>query len=261
MFQERGIVKTPKYAWVVLAVAYLATFAMALITNKVPPMIPVLTGAFGVGLGQVGLLASVFAVAGLFLAIPSGLITQRLGLKTTGSIAMAILVLGAALGALSDSFGFLLFSRILEGVGAAIISVVGAAAIAMWFPRERTGTPMGIHTTAGPISAAVIMPLAPVLVPSIGWNGVWWVSAAVGFVGLVFYWLFMRPAPVLDGPAGNLPPLPGSPGGLSPLKEVLGNRNMRLVTLALVAFNMAVMGLVFLYPTYMNVKLNAEFPR
>jgi len=180
-----------RYAWIILAVVYLASFAATMMLNKVSPMVVNLTDEFGVSLSQVGLLMSMLGLTGLILAIPAGIILQRLGLRTTGSVALGFIATGAALGAISGSFNFLVFSRMLEGIGLGLIVVVSPTAIAMWFPPEKVGTPMGIWTTAGPVSGFAILILAPVLALSIGWSGVWWITAAVSIIALIVYWLFI----------------------------------------------------------------------
>jgi predicted MFS family arabinose efflux permease len=118
------------YAWVILTVVLLASVAGSLNQFKPPPLIPVLMDAFRIDLGQAGLLMSGFALAGLVLALPAGVILQRLGPKLAGSIALACLVIGSSWGALSTSAASLLASRVLEGVGFGLIAVVGPAAVA-----------------------------------------------------------------------------------------------------------------------------------
>jgi predicted MFS family arabinose efflux permease len=247
MSQENRSMETPTYAWVIVVVVYLASFAQAMMLNKVPPMIPILKDAFDVSLGTTGLLLSVFGLTSFILALPAGMITQRLGLKTTGSMALGLLVLGGLLGAVTDNFWVLMFSRILEGVGAAMLFVVTPAAIAMWFPPEKTGAPMGVYSTSIPIASFVIMALAPALEPSIGWKGVWWLTAGCCLVGLIVYWFFMRPALVSEGEY-----VPGRPENPSPLKEVLGNRNLLLLTLGILTFGLTMMPVMTYYPTYLN---------
>ena len=77
----------PRYGWVVVAVVVLASVSASLNQFKVPPLVPVLMDAFGIGLSQTGLLMSVFAATGVILALPVGLILRRLGVRTTGVVA------------------------------------------------------------------------------------------------------------------------------------------------------------------------------
>jgi MFS family permease len=70
-----------------LFVVFLASAAAPLNQFKVPPMMPPLMESFQLDLSMAGLLISVFAVTGFILALPAGLILQRLGPKAAGLIA------------------------------------------------------------------------------------------------------------------------------------------------------------------------------
>ena len=97
--------KPSAYAWVILAVVYLASVASALNQFKVPPVLPVLIRAFNLSLSNAGMLMSIFSVTGLILALPAGFIMQRLGLKITGLIAVGAVFIGSGLGTFCSTAG------------------------------------------------------------------------------------------------------------------------------------------------------------
>ena len=171
-------VTTPTYAWVILFAVFIASVAAPLNQNKVPPLMPVLMQAFEITLSQAGLLMSVFSITGFVLALPAGFIIQRFGPKITGLIALASLVAGAALGAVSGSMSLLLASRVIEGVGMGLIAVVAPSVIALWFPREKQGMPMGLWATWVPMGSILMLLLAPRMSTAWGWPSVWWFGAA-----------------------------------------------------------------------------------
>jgi len=117
-------------AWLILAVLLLFSIAAPLNQFKVPPIMPVLMDALGLSVDGAGLLMSVFAVTGLILALPSGLILQRAGARVTGILAGGSILLGSALGELSTSTGALLTSRVIEGIGTSFMAVLAPAIIA-----------------------------------------------------------------------------------------------------------------------------------
>lgn len=135
------------YAWVILGSVYLASIAAPLNQLKAPPILPVLMQVYQINLTQAGLLISVIAMVGLVLALPSGIILRRFGPRPTGMIALGFIGAGSVFGALSSSYGTLLGSRVVEGVGVGLMGVVAPATIAMWFPLARQGMPMGIWAT------------------------------------------------------------------------------------------------------------------
>lgn len=239
------------YAWVILLIVFLASVAAPLNQFKVPPLMPVLMETFRLNLSQAGLLMSVFAFTGLILALPAGIILQKVGPKAAGLIAVGCLVIGSAWGGLSSSAGVLLTSRILEGVGMGLIAVVGPASIALWFPREKQGTPMGIWATWVPVGSVIMYNLAPALGTSVGWQAVWWVGAGFALVALMLYWLFMRLPPSLT--SGQTPGQSDSFEGAPPqLGEALANRNIWLLALQFACFNLIFIAFATFFPTFLS---------
>lgn len=234
------------YAWVVLGVVFVASVAAPLNMYKVPPLMPVLREQFALDLAQGGALMSVFAVTGLILALPTGFIMQKLGPKVTGVVAMACLVLGAAAGALARSAGVLLASRVVEGVGMGLITVVAPAIIAMWFPQERRGVPMGLWATWVPVGSVLMYNLAPALSDSVGTQAVWWGGAGFALVALLlFAWLMRMPgeAPAPHA-AGGAPAQPGLGGALA-------NLNVWLLALSFGCFNLVFLAIATFFPTFL----------
>lgn len=232
------------YAWVILGAVFFASVVAPFNQFKVPPIMPVLMETFGVNLTQAGVLMSLIAGIGLVLALPSGVILGRFGPKFTGLTALGCLAAGSALGALSGTYGMLLFSRLIEGIGVGLISVVAPATIALWFPPERQGAPMGIWATWVPVGQIFMYNLAPLLVLAAGWQSVWWLGAGYAVVMMVVYGLLIRRPP---GESGSLEEQT-SPN----LRAALKNRQIWLLALSFTCFNLALIGLGTYYPTFLN---------
>lgn len=245
---EQSTPTVPAYAWTILVVAYIAGVAAPLNQFKVSPVMPVLMETFNISISTAGWLMSVFAVTGFLLAIPAGIILQKLGLKTTGLIAMGFLVVGSVLGAISSSAGLMMFSRVVEGVGMGLIAVVAPAAIAMWFPREKQGTPMGIWATWVPVGSILMFILAPAMASAMGWQSVWWFGAAFALLAFILVWLFLRMPPHMAEAKGA----GGTPGEPPNLMKALSNRNIWLLAAMFGFFNMATMAFSTFLPTFLS---------
>jgi predicted MFS family arabinose efflux permease len=247
---KKTAISTDRYAWVILFVVSLASVAAPLNQFKVPPLMPMLMQAFQLNLSQAGMLMSVFAITGFVLALPAGLILQKLGPKVAGLLAVGCLVVGSAWGALASSATLLLASRVLEGAGMGLIAVVGPASIALWFPREKQGTAMGVWGTWVPIGNVIMFSLAPMLATSVGWRAVWWAGALFAFVAFILYWLLMRLPPSLEG--DQRVELGDSGDDLSPkLAPALANRGIWLLALSFACFNVVLISFATFFPTFL----------
>lgn len=240
--------KPHPYAWVILAVAFLASLTAALNQSKVPPVMPVLMEAFNLSLTKAGLLMSVFAITGFFLALPAGLILQRLGLKVSGLIATDCLVIGSTLGALATASGLMLFSRVVEGIGMGLMAVVAPAAIAMWFPAQKQGIPMGIWATWVPLGATIMFILAPPMAAANGWQSIWWAGTAYSLLAFILVLIFMRMPPGAEGTRQT-------PGGeFIKLKQALANRNIWQLAAVFGTLSLAMMSINTYYPTFLATR-------
>lgn len=238
------------YAWIILAVSFIASVAAPLNQFKVSPVMPVLMEAFNLNLTNAGMLMSVFAITGFVLALPGGLILQRLGLRITGLIAMGCLALGSIVGAIAPSAGILLSSRVIEGVGMGLIAVMAPASIAMWFPREKQGTPMGLWATWVPVGSLIMFLTAPALNNVFGWQSIWWFSAAFALLAFVLVWFFMKmpPAAAALEHSGEIT----SPKEIPDTKKALANRHIWFLAASFGFFNMALISMSTFYPTFLS---------
>ena len=71
--------------WLILAILLIFSIAAPLNQFKVPPIIPILMSALGISISGAGLLMSVYAITGLILALPAGIIFQKTGHRVTAS--------------------------------------------------------------------------------------------------------------------------------------------------------------------------------
>jgi MFS family permease len=236
--------------WFILIIILLASLAAPLNQFKVPPVMPLLMQAFGVSAAQAGLLMSLFAITGLFLAIPAGFIFQKLGYRLTGMIAILSLVIGAGWGAFSRGFDIMLASRFIEGAGMSLMSVVAPAVIALWFSPESRGKAMGIWAVWVPLGSTIMFLLAPALAGRWNWPGVWWFgcfyAVLVGFLYLVF---------VKSKSAHSPNPKREASSGRTQdygLAKVLSNRDLWLTSLLFCCFNFVFIAFITWAPTFLH---------
>lgn len=247
---EKDAPASAGFAWVVLASVLLASVAVSLNQFKVPPLMPVLVDALGIDLGQAGLLMSLFALTGLVLTLPAGLIVHRLGPRVTGLAALVCLAAGSAWGALADRFSLLASSRVLEGAGLGLMAVTGPAVIALWFPRERRGLPMGIWAAWFGIGSVLMFNAAPPLEALAGWPAVWWAGAGFALAALCLFGLVVRTP---SGSAGNAVPAEGADDRsmMPALAATLANRDVWLLALEFGLFNLVFIGIFTYLPAFL----------
>jgi MFS family permease len=73
--------------------------------------------ASGYDYARVGLLIGAYMLPGIFVTVPAGILSRRLGDKPVVAAGLCLMLAGAALMALTDSFPMLIAGRVLSGVG------------------------------------------------------------------------------------------------------------------------------------------------
>jgi MFS transporter, OPA family, sugar phosphate sensor protein UhpC len=64
-----------------------------------------------------------------------------------------------------------------------------------WFSAEVRGTYYGLWSSSHNIGEALTFVMTGAVVGSFGWRKGWWLSAAIGFVGVLIIWFFFRDKP------------------------------------------------------------------
>lgn len=176
-----------KRAWIVALVTIFAGISLALVQNKVAPCMELLQATFSIDSATTGWLSSLFSLVGVVIAIPAAVILNKLGPKKGGIIALACAIVGSLLGLFVPNVGVLLFSRVVEGLGVGLMSVIGPSIIAMWFPESKRGLPTSIWAAYQMCAQAIMFFLAGTLTTFGGWQGMWWFGLAACVVALIFY--------------------------------------------------------------------------
>jgi EmrB/QacA subfamily drug resistance transporter len=133
----------------------------------------------------------------LSYAVPlllAGRLGDRFGPKNLYLIGLAVFTAASLWCGLSGSIGMLIAARLVQGIGAALLTPQTLSTITRIFPAQHRGVAMSVWgATAG--VATLVGPLAGgVLVDGLGWEWIFIVNVPIGIVGLV---LAHRLVPVL----------------------------------------------------------------
>ncbi len=217
--------------WLVLGVAFFLSVVAVMAQFAAPPLMPVLMSAFGVDIAQASSLMSVFAITGVVLALPAGLVLGRFGPLPTGAAAAVAVVVGSVVAAAAPSYGVLLAGRAVQGLGTGLVGVTAPAVVATAFSPQRRGAAMGIWAMWVPAGSLLMYLIGPPLAMAHGWPAVWWLTAGLGVAALVA-WVATLAAAGLRGAAGGN----SAQRALADLREGLAGRDIWLLVLVFALF-------------------------
>ncbi|MEE8394655.1 MAG: MFS transporter, partial [bacterium] len=194
--------------WAVLALLFFARASMAMQFQSVPPIVPFLLKELGINYAQAGLLIGLFMTAGIFLALPGGLLGQRLGGRALLLAGLAAMTAGAVLFGSATGFPPAFAGRLLGGIGVALLNVQTTKITAEWFGEKEISTAMGILLTAWPLGIALALSTLGFVAEAYSWRAAIHITAAFSGSALLLIGLLYRdrPAPAAQSaPAGHAP--------------------------------------------------------
>ena len=130
--------------YLILAVIFLAGIAAPINPFKLPPLKPQVLAGMQTGLTGSGWLMSVFALAGVIFALPSGSLLRRFGPRLIGVVSMGLILAGSVICAFSATMPVIMAGRVLGGGGMGLYSGAASAALSPWFRPPEPGSPRGL---------------------------------------------------------------------------------------------------------------------
>lgn len=184
--------KSGRMQWGVLFAVFITGIGMAWSQNKMIPIIDDVMDTMSIDGFSAGWLSSAFCVTSVVMAIPTTFLMNSLGVKRSGLISISCTLAGSVMGLFNGGFLSLMVSRIIEGIGVGMISVIGPTVISMWFPSEKRGLPMGIWGSWQMVSQGANFFFADVLTKTFGWKGMWYFGIILSIISLIIYFLAVK---------------------------------------------------------------------
>lgn len=180
---------------------------------------------------SMGVLMSAFSWAYVLGQIPSGWIGDKIGSKKIMAIGVAFWSLATFAmgfsGWLFFSFGLLLFLRICLGAFETPVGPGSGRILAAWFPTSERGVAGSIFNSAQYVSIAIFSPFMGWLAFNYGWEYVYIIMGALGFIFLAAWLkLFYVPRKHPKVSQAELDYISAG-GGVIDLDSNLGNANSK----------------------------------
>lgn len=138
---------------------------------------------------HVGISAYLLTVAVFIL--PGGWAAERLGGRIVFISAMAVFLLGSALCGLSSSIDQFVASRVLQGLGGAMMVPVGRLVVLREAPKDQLMRSIAILTWPGLTAPLLGPPLGGFIAEHASWPWIFFINLPIGLVGLVLAWLIV----------------------------------------------------------------------
>ena len=153
-----------------IAYAFLVGLTLGIIFLNIPPGLTVLIELYGTTYTGIAILMSALLWTHALMQIPAGVITDRLGIRYTLIIGIALMTIGNAIPIVFPRLGWAVAGRVLTGLGTGTSLVSAMKTIASYAPEGKAGSYQAFFAAAFSAGNILAYLLIPVLIP-FGW---WW---------------------------------------------------------------------------------------
>ncbi|HVH15411.1 MAG TPA: MFS transporter [Candidatus Angelobacter sp.] len=179
-----------QYKYTVLTNTTIGAFMSQLDGNIVLIALPTITRSLNASAFEAlwVLMGYILMTAVLLLAF--GRLADMYGKVRLYNSGFAIFTIGSGLCSLSLNGGMLVFFRLVQGVGAALIWANNAAILTDAFPPNERGRAIGVNLVAGISGSIVGLILGGILTVALGWQSIFWINLPIG--AFATFWAYKK---------------------------------------------------------------------
>jgi sugar phosphate permease len=226
---------------------------------------PEIRTAFGLSLGQMGLVLAAFTWAYAIGQVPVGWLGDRFGPKRVLSVLLVWTSLSAMMTGAAAGLTSLFAARFLLGIGEAGAFPVASRGMQLWFAPSERGRIQGITHFFSRLAVAITPLTAGGLMLAYGWRVMFYVFGAIGLLWVAaFAWFYReRPEDHKSVNRAELAEIRGiTPDGrirdastarpATPWRQILTSPNMWWIALGYCCFFFGTNFYLTWYPTYLR---------
>jgi EmrB/QacA subfamily drug resistance transporter len=186
------------YPWLVVGLVSVGAFIGQLDATIVQLALPTLGKTFGASLEAVSWVSLAYLVAFASCLPIFGRLCEMFGRKSLYLIGYVLFVGASLLCGLATDLGWLVAFRVLQGVGGSLLGANSISILVNSVDQSRRGRALGFFAAAQAIGMSAGPAVGGLVLGTLGWHWVFWVSVPFGLAAAVIGWLVLPRTSVID---------------------------------------------------------------
>ncbi|MBD2701736.1 MFS transporter [Spirosoma sp. BT702] len=182
--------KIRNYRWVIVVLLFLATTINYLDRQIIGLLKPILEVEFGWSETDFARIVMAFQAAYAAGLLLLGWFIDKVGTKVGYSITIIFWSVAGMLHAVARSAIGFGIARVGLGLGEAGNYPAAVKTVAEWFPKKERALATGLFNAGTSVGVVAALLIVPWILSNYGWQEVFWITGALGFVWLIFWIIF-----------------------------------------------------------------------
>jgi EmrB/QacA subfamily drug resistance transporter len=175
-----------------LIVTSFAAFVTPFIGSATNIALPAIGKEFSANAVMLSWVATSFILSAAVFLAPFGRLADIVGRKKIFNIGLIIFTIASFFCAFSPNIEILIFGRVVQGLGGALIFGTAMAIVTSVFPRERRGKALGI-VVASVYSGLTLGPfIGGFLTKNWGWEGIFLFTVPLGIISVILSFIYLK---------------------------------------------------------------------
>ncbi|GAA0740620.1 MFS transporter [Clostridium oceanicum] len=174
-----------KNRWKILNIVLLAPFMATLDSSIVNVALPFMADKLSVGISTIQWVVTSYLIIISSTILAFGRLADIIGKTKVFQYGFLIFSLGSLFCGISYTIYFLIFSRIIQAIGASMIMACNQGIIADIFPKEERGRALGFSGTTVAVGTMVGPPIGGIILGILDWEYIFLINVPIGIIAYI----------------------------------------------------------------------------
>ncbi|AOR23383.1 MFS transporter [Clostridium taeniosporum] len=171
--------------WIILAIVVMSPFMACLDSSIINVALPVMAKDLSTSMAGIQQIVTTYLIVISATILVFGRLGDIKGKTSVFKYGFIIFVLGSLLCGISTTLNFLTFSRIVQGIGAAMTMSTSQGIITHTFPKNERGRALGISGTFVALGTLLGPPLGGLIISLVSWEYIFLINVPIGTLAFI----------------------------------------------------------------------------
>lgn len=187
----QAVARLSWYRWAVVGTVCVGAFMGQVDASLTQMLLPRLERDFHAPLSTVSWVAVAYILTMASFMPIFGRLADMIGRKLLYTVAFLIFVIGSGLCGFARDLPTLIAFRIVQGIGAALLTANSVALVVVAAGPEHRGRALGLQSAAQAIGLGVGPAVGGLVLDTLGWHWAFWINVPFGLLGLLLGWFVL----------------------------------------------------------------------